>query len=96
MTVGPITFSRRTPSELLGPLGVGAREALRAPRRVWAFNGVLALACVLVWTLGIGGLNEPAFGNGPVLAWWGLALAFYLAEAWSSISTSASRRTRSR
>ncbi|HEY2310477.1 MAG TPA: EAL domain-containing protein [Gaiellaceae bacterium] len=80
MTVGPITFSRRTPSELLSPLGVGAREALRASRRVWAFNGVLAVACVLVWALGIGGLNEPAFGSGPVLAWYWLALAFYLAE----------------
>jgi diguanylate cyclase (GGDEF)-like protein len=80
MIVGPITFSRRTPSELLSPLGVGAREALRAPRRVWLFNGVLAVACALVWTLGIGGLNKPAFGNGPVLAWYWLALAFYLAE----------------
>jgi diguanylate cyclase (GGDEF)-like protein len=77
---GRLSVSRRTPSELLGPLGVGAREALRAPRRVWAFNGVLAVACVLVWTLGIGGLNEPAFRSGPVLAWYWLALAFYLAE----------------
>ena len=41
---------------------------------------MLAVACVLVWTLGIGGLNEPAFGSGPVLAWYWLALAFYLAE----------------
>src|ERR1700754_1285385 len=80
MTVGPITFSRRTPSDLLRPLGVGAREALRAPRRGWVFNGVLAVACALVWMLGIGGLDEPAFGDGPVLAWYWLALAFYLAE----------------
>ena len=56
------------------------REALRAPRRVWAFNGVLALACAVVWVVGIGSLDIPAFGRGPHLSWYWLALAFYLAE----------------
>jgi diguanylate cyclase (GGDEF)-like protein len=56
------------------------REALRAPRRVWAFNGVLAVACALVWAVAVGGLDQPAFGRSPVLSWYWLALAFYLAE----------------
>ena len=46
----PFSRPRRAPSELLRPLGASVREALRAPRRVWAFNGVLALACGLVVT----------------------------------------------
>ena len=71
---------RRAPGGVLHPLGASAREALRAPRRVWVFNGVLALACVAVWVVAIGGLDVPAFGDGPVLAWYWLALGFYLAE----------------
>jgi diguanylate cyclase (GGDEF)-like protein len=69
----------RAPSELLRPLGASVREALRAPRRVWAFNAVLALSCAVVWAIAIGGTDGQAFGE-PVLAWWWLALAFYLAE----------------
>jgi diguanylate cyclase (GGDEF)-like protein len=76
----PHTVSRRAPSELLRPLGASVREALRAPRRVWAFNGVLALACAGVWAFVLTRLNGPMFGDGPHLAWWSLALAFYLAE----------------
>jgi diguanylate cyclase (GGDEF)-like protein len=76
----PLTFSRRAPSEVLRPLGASVREALRAPRRVWAFNGVLALACVLVWAVALRGPDVPAFGYKPVLGWYWLALAFYLAE----------------
>jgi diguanylate cyclase (GGDEF)-like protein len=73
--------SRRAPSEALRPLGAAVREALRAPRRVWAFNGVLALACVLVWSIVAGGAPAaPVFGRGPALGWYWLALAFYLAE----------------
>jgi diguanylate cyclase (GGDEF)-like protein len=72
--------SRRTPSELLRPLGAAARDALRAPRRVWVFNGVLALACAAVWGVAVSGLDAPAFGLSPVLSWYWLALAFYLAE----------------
>jgi len=77
----PLTVSRRAPGEVLGPLGASAREALRAPRRVWAFNGVLALVCVVVWTVALRGTPDaPAFGKTPVLGWYWLALAFYLAE----------------
>ena len=71
---------RRAPGGVLPPLGASAREALRAPRRVWVFNGVLALACALVWIVAVGGLDVPAFDDGPVLAWYWLALGFYLAE----------------
>jgi diguanylate cyclase (GGDEF)-like protein len=76
----PFTVSRRAPSEVLGLLGASAREALRAPRRVWAFNGVLALLCAAVWAVGIAGFNSPMFQTGPHLSWWWLAAAFYLAE----------------
>ncbi|HEY1564520.1 MAG TPA: EAL domain-containing protein [Gaiellaceae bacterium] len=76
----PLTHSRRAPSELLSPLGSGMREALRAPRRVWAFNAVLALACALVWAVAVRGFDSPGFVTGPHLSWWWLALAFYLAE----------------
>jgi diguanylate cyclase (GGDEF)-like protein len=69
----PLSFLRHAPSERL-------REALRAPRRVWAFNGVLAVVCALVWVVALRGLDGPAFGDGPGLAWYWLALAFYLAE----------------
>ena len=73
MIVGrPLTASRRTPSERLRPLGTAVREALRAPRRVWAFNGVLALACALVWVLATRGFDAPAFGVSPGLAWYWL------------------------
>src|SRR3954468_276230 len=80
ISIRPVTVARRTPSEVLRPLGASARESLRAPRRVWVFNAVLALACVLVWTAAIHGIDAPAFGLTPVLAWYWLALAFYLAE----------------
>ena len=81
MTVGRLpTHPRRAPSEDLRPLGASVREALRAPRRVWAFNGVLALVCALVWGIALRGPDVPAFGYTPILAWYWLALAFYLAE----------------
>jgi diguanylate cyclase (GGDEF)-like protein len=35
---------------------------------------------VLVWIVAISGLDVPAFGTGPVLGWYWLALGFYLAE----------------
>ena len=76
----PLTAPRRAPSERLRPLGAAVREALRAPRRVWAFNGVLALACAIVWAVALSGFDAPAFGSSPGLAWYWLALAFYLAE----------------
>ena len=67
------------PSERLRSLGAALREALRAPRRVWAFNGALALVSALVWIVALRGLDDAAFGE-PVLSWYWLALAFYLAE----------------
>ena len=75
-----LSLPRTTPSEVLRPLGVALREALRAPRRVWMFNGVLAVLCAIVWTVGISGFNKPMFPTGVHLSWWWLALAFYLAE----------------
>ena len=53
-----LTVSRRAPGEVLGPLGASVREALRAPRRVWTFNGVLGLACVAVWTVALRGTPD--------------------------------------
>jgi diguanylate cyclase (GGDEF)-like protein len=76
----PFPNLRHAPSEVLRPLGASTREALRAPRRVWVFNGVLALLCVAVWVVGVHGVDAPGFGRGPVLAWYWLALGFYLAE----------------
>ncbi|TML54471.1 MAG: hypothetical protein E6G16_03145 [Actinobacteria bacterium] len=80
ISIRPFAVSRRAPSEVLRPLGASARESLRAPRRVWVFNAVLALACVVVWVVAIHGLDAPAFGLTPTLSWYWLALAFYLAE----------------
>ena len=71
---------RRAPSEVLRPLGASVRDALRAPRRVWTFNAVLAVACAAVWGVALRGMNVPAFGKSPELSWYWLALAFYLAE----------------
>ncbi len=56
------------------------REALHGPRRVWAFNGALALICSLVWAFAVGNYGNPTFLRGPHLSWWALALAFYFAE----------------
>jgi diguanylate cyclase (GGDEF)-like protein len=80
VTIRSLTVSRRAPSEVFGPLGAATLEALRAPRRVWIFNGILAVLCALVWTVGISGFNKPIFPTGIHLSWWWLALAFYLAE----------------
>ena len=79
MITRPLT-PRSAPSEPPRPLGVAVREALRAPRRVWIFNGVLALTCALVWAFAIDSFDSPSFVPGPHLSWWALALAFYFAE----------------
>ena len=76
----PLASPRRAPSVPQRPLGVAVREALRAPRRVWIFNGVLALLCAAVWTVLVSGFNQPMLPTGVHLSWWWLALAFYLAE----------------
>jgi len=56
------------------------REGLHGPGRVWAFNGVLAVACSIVWAVAAGKYDSPAFVGGPHMSWWALALAFYFAE----------------
>jgi diguanylate cyclase (GGDEF)-like protein len=83
VTVGrPLTQSRRAraPSELWRSFASVFREGLHGPGRVWAFNGVLALACCLVWAFAAGRYDTPAFVAGPHMSWWALALAFYFAE----------------
>ena len=80
MLVGrPLSNSRRLPGELLRSLG-SLREGLHGPGRVWAFNGVLAVACAVVWAIAAGRFEDPLFVGGPHLSWWALALAFYFAE----------------
>ena len=79
MITRPLT-PRAAPSEPSRPLGVAVREALRAPRRVWIFNGVLVFTCTLVWAFAIDTFGSPSFVAGPHLSWWALALAFYFAE----------------
>jgi diguanylate cyclase (GGDEF)-like protein len=76
----PLTPSRRAPSEAMRPLGAAVREAVHGPRRVWVFNGALALTCSLLWTFDIGTFGNPGFVHGPHLQWWALAAAFYIAE----------------
>ena len=67
----------RSPGAVLRGQGVAVREAFHGPWRVWAFNGVLAVACWLVWKLAIAAFGNPRYVHGPHLAWWALALAFY-------------------
>jgi diguanylate cyclase (GGDEF)-like protein len=76
----PRAFSRRASSEALLSLGLAMRESLRGPRRVWIFNGVLAIACAFVWAFNIRNFDSRPLIRGPHLTWWTLALAFYLAE----------------
>jgi diguanylate cyclase (GGDEF)-like protein len=76
----PLTNPRRAPSEVLRQLGVVVGEAFHGPPRVWAFNGVIALACSLVWVFALGTFGDPTFVYGPHLSWWAIALAFYFAE----------------
>jgi diguanylate cyclase (GGDEF)-like protein len=76
-----LTHPLRAAGESARSFGASLREALRAPGRVWIFNGVLAVACATVWGVALRGTPDvPAFGKTPVLAWYWLALAFYLAE----------------
>ena len=79
MIARPLT-PRPAPSEPPRPLGVAVREAFRAPRRVWIFNGALALTCTLVWSFAIDTFGDPSFVQGPHLSWWALAVAFFCAE----------------
>ena len=73
----PLTQSRRVPSER--PRAT-VRDAFRARPRVWAFSGIVALACALAWAVAIGGYNGPAFGPGLHLTWWELVVPFFGAE----------------
>jgi diguanylate cyclase (GGDEF)-like protein len=83
VTIGrPLFYWRRAraPSQLLGSFVSVFREGLHGPGRVWAFNGVLAVACSIVWAVAAGKYDSPAFVGGPHMSWWALALAFYFAE----------------
>jgi diguanylate cyclase (GGDEF)-like protein len=50
----------------------------RADAPVWLFTGAVAIAAAAVWALCLGG----GVPGESWLPWWGLAAAFYLAEAW--------------
>ena len=76
----PLASPRPTRAKLLRSFRTSVREALQGPPRVWAFNGVLALACSIVWAFAIGSFDSPALVHGPHLPWWALALAFLFAE----------------
>jgi diguanylate cyclase (GGDEF)-like protein len=76
----PLAGARRASGEPSRPAVTAVRDAFRARPRVWAFNGVVALACAVVWVVAIGDYNGPAFEQGPHLAWWELAVPFFLAE----------------
>jgi diguanylate cyclase (GGDEF)-like protein len=76
----PLPYPRRGPSGRSRRFGSAVLEALRGPPRVWAFNGVLAFACSVVWVFAIGAFDAPALVPGPQLSWWALALAFCFAE----------------
>jgi len=77
---GPLAPTRPAVAARVRALALAVRDAFDAPARVWAFNGVLALACALVWALAVGSFGTPRFTSAPRLAWWELAVAFYLAE----------------
>ena len=74
----PLAERRRARKERQRPVSV--RDALRARRGVWAFNGIIAVVCAVIWTVAIAGYNGAAFGQGLHLAWWELAVPFFLAE----------------
>ena len=66
LTGRPLSLRRRGPGELLRSLG-SLREGLHGPGRVWAFNGVLAVACALIWAFALHHFDSPAFEDGPHL-----------------------------
>ncbi len=76
----PLTRPHHAPSGLLRPLGASVREAVRGPRRVWAFNGLLAITCAAVWARALSSFGGVGLGPGPYLSWWALAVAFFFAE----------------
>jgi len=52
---------------------------LRGPASVWLLTTAIAVAAGIVWRDGLAFSHAPA---GAWLPWWGIALAFYAAEAW--------------
>ncbi len=52
---------------------------LRGPASVWLLTTAIAAAAGLVWRHGLGLGDAP---GGAWLPWWGIAVAFYVAEAW--------------
>jgi len=55
------------------------RTLLRGPASVWLLTAAIAAAAGLVWRDGLTLGHAPA---GVWLPWWGIAVAFYVAEAW--------------
>jgi diguanylate cyclase (GGDEF)-like protein len=47
--------------------------------RVWLFIGAVAIASGIVWSVNLTGPGNP---GSVYLPWWGLAVAFYIADAW--------------
>jgi diguanylate cyclase (GGDEF)-like protein len=75
----PLTQARGGPRTVRS-FSASIREALHGPRRVWIFNGVLALACLIVWAVALHAFGKPLHAGGPHLSWWALGLAFCFAE----------------
>ena len=53
--------------------------SLRGPATVWLLTTAIAMVAGLVWRYGLRLGHAP---GGAWLPWWGIALAFYVAEAW--------------
>jgi len=52
---------------------------LRGPASVWLLTAAIAAAAGIVWRFGLTLSHAP---GGAWLPWWGIALAYYVAEAW--------------
>ncbi len=56
-----------------------SRTQLRGPASVWLLTTAIAVAAGLIWRDGLTLGRAP---GGAWLPWWGIAIAFYVAEAW--------------
>jgi diguanylate cyclase (GGDEF)-like protein len=63
----------------LSALKERSMSQLRGPASVWLLTTLIAAAAGVVWRGGLTLGHAPA---GSWLPWWGIALAFYVAEAW--------------
>jgi diguanylate cyclase (GGDEF)-like protein len=71
------------------PMTTAARTAVRRarlfglrPLRLWLFIGAVATASAGVWAFNLDAYGPRPDGAGISLPWWGLAVAFFVAEAW--------------